>query len=87
MTLNGQSDFSFIAQVGYIYSCFFAASFTVAVAMEDSQRAPQSGPIRWDIIIEVKAQLPGIYGNVNQPCPWAAPSDSVYCHKSLATVL
>ena len=28
--------------------------------------------------IKVKAQSPGIlYGNVNQPCPWAAPSDSV----------
>ena len=26
--------------------------------------------------IKVKAQLPGIYGNVNRPCPWAAPSDS-----------
>ena len=27
--------------------------------------------------IKVKAQLPGIYGNVNQPCPRAVPSDSV----------
>ena len=27
--------------------------------------------------INVKAQLPGIYGNVNQPCPRAVPSDSV----------
>ena len=26
--------------------------------------------------IKVKAQLPGIYGNVNRPCPRAAPSDS-----------
>ena len=26
--------------------------------------------------IEVKAQLPGIYGNINRPCPRAMPSDS-----------
>ena len=26
--------------------------------------------------IKVKAQLPGIYGNVNRPCPRATPSDS-----------
>ena len=38
-------------------------------------RAPHCGPIRWDIIIVI-ARLPGIYGNVNRPCPRAAPSDS-----------
>ena len=39
--------------------------------------------------IKVKAQLPGIYGNVNCPCPRATPSDSgrFYCHKSRATGL
>ena len=28
-------------------------------------------------IITLVAQLPCIYGHVNQPCPWATPSDSV----------
>ena len=27
--------------------------------------------------VKVKAQLPGIYGSVNQPCLRATPSDSV----------
>ena len=29
------------------------------------------------IKVTCKAQSPGIYGNINQPCPWAAPLDSV----------
>ena len=39
--------------------------------------------------ITVRAQLPGIYGNVNRPCPraFALGLGSVYCHKSLATGL
>ena len=32
----------------------------------------------------IQQGLPGIYGNVSQPCPQAMPSDSVYCHKSLS---
>ena len=33
------------------------------------------------------AQLLGIYGNVNQPCPWAVPSDLVgLFHKSLTYI-
>ena len=50
----------------------------MAVAMEELLRTPlchtpwtnQMG------YIKVKAQLPGIYGNVNRPCPRATPSDS-----------
>ena len=29
------------------------------------------------LLIIVIARLPGIYGNVNRPCPRATPSDSV----------
>ena len=28
------------------------------------------------MILIIITQLPGIYGNVNRPCPWATPSDS-----------
>ena len=59
-------------------SIFDFLLFTVAVAKEDLLRTPlyhtpwtnQMG------YIKVKAQLPGIYGNVNCPYPQAAPSAS-----------
>ena len=43
--------------------------FTVAVAMEDLLRTPLYHTLRTNQMgyIKVKAQLPGIYGNVN---PW-----------------
>ena len=34
--------------------------------------------------ITVRARSPGIYGNVNRPCP---RTRSVYCHKSLALTI
>ena len=56
----------------------FHFRFTVAVAMEDLLRTPLYHTLRTNHMgyIKVKAQLPGIYGNVNRPCPRAAPSDS-----------
>ena len=46
--------------------------------MEDFLRTPLYHTLRTNQMgyIKVKAQLPGIYGNVNRPCPRAAPSDS-----------
>ena len=46
--------------------------------MEDLLRTPLYRTLRTNQMgyIKVKAQLPGIYGNVNRPCPRAAPSDS-----------
>ena len=46
--------------------------------MEDLLRTPLYHTLRTNQMgyIKVKAQLPGIYGNVNRPCPRAAPSDS-----------
>ena len=47
----------------------FHFRFTVAVAMEDLLRTPLCHTLRTNQMgyIKVKAQLPGIYGNVN---PW-----------------
>ena len=52
--------------------------FIVAIAMEDLLRTPLYHTPRTNQMgyIKVKAQLPGIYGNVNRPCPQVAPSDS-----------
>ena len=60
-------------------SIFDFLLFTVAVAMEDLLRTPLCHTPRTNQMgyIKVKAQLPGIYDNVNRPCPRAAPSDSV----------
>ena len=46
--------------------------------MEDLLRTPVYHTLRTNQMgyIKVKAQLPGIYGNVNRPCPRVAPSDS-----------
>ena len=48
--------------------------FTVRVAMEENARAALwTNQVGYITLI---AQLPGIYGNVNRPCPLATPSDS-----------
>ena len=58
-------------------SIFDFLLFTVAVAKEDLLRTPLYHTSRTNQMgyIKVRAQLPGIYGNVNRPCPRAAPSD------------
>ena len=57
---------------------FFAGWFVYCVrdAMKENACAAL-----WTNHIILIAQLLGIYGNVNSPCPRA-----VYCHKSLAPV-
>ena len=47
--------------------------FNVRVAMEDVRAALWINQLGY---ITPIAQLPGIYGNVNRPCPWATSSDS-----------
>ena len=57
-----------------LFNYFFTNLFAMTVAMEDIARAAlwtnQMG------YIKVRAQLLGIYGNVNCPCRRAALSDS-----------
>ena len=50
-------------------SIFNFLLFTVTVAMEDLLRTPLYHTLRTNQMgyIKVKAQLPGIYGNVNRP--------------------
>ena len=61
-----------------VLSIFDFLLFTVAVAKADLLRTPLYYIPRTNQMgyIKVKAQLPAIYGNVNRPCPRAAPSDS-----------
>ena len=51
-------------------SIFDFLLFTVAVAKEDLMRTPLCHTPRTNQMgyIKVKAQMPGIYGNVNRPC-------------------
>ena len=57
----------------------FHFRFTVAVAIEDLSHTPLYHTLQTNQMgyIKVKAQLLGIYDNVNQPRPRAMPSDSV----------
>ena len=52
-------------------------SMTVAMAMWTALRAPHALWTNQMGYISLIARLPGIYGDVNKPCPRAAPSDSV----------
>ena len=61
-------------------SIFDFLLFTVAVAKEDLLRTPLYHTPRTNQMgyIKVKAQLPGIYGNINRPslaCEGAGPPD------------
>ena len=50
---------------------------TVAMAIWTALRAPHALWTNQMGYISLIARLPGIYGDVNKPCPRAAPSDSV----------
>ena len=49
----------------------------MTVAMDGFARATLWTNQMGYISVSLIARLPGIYGNVNEPCPRAAPSDSV----------
>ena len=55
-----------------------ALRFIFVTMLASLVRAPRCSRLTNQIgYITLVAQLPGIYGDVNRPCPRAAPSDSV----------
>ena len=67
------------AIIGGPFNFRFSIVYCVAVAMEDLLHMLLYHILRINQMgyVKVKAQLPGIYGSINQPRAPAAPSDSV----------